>query len=136
MLKVFYKPNPTPLLSELLIDGPRQDYESLVGIVNQVLATAETASISVKSSGPVTIKRLSIRAGERPNRVSVENDEVIISIAPELREQFVSFIEFPADEDLPQSPVGYHHHYDNPGDDEGRWVALDSLPVVFGLLPN
>jgi len=136
MLKVFYKPDPTPLLSELLIDGPRQDYESLVGIVNQVLATAETASISVESSGPVTIKRLSIRAGERPNRVSVENDEVIISIAPELREQFVSFIEFPADEDLPQSPVGYHHHYDNLGDDEGRWVALDSLPVVFGLLPN
>jgi hypothetical protein len=135
MFNVSYNPGPTPLLSELLIDGPRQDYESLVRTVDRVLAAGGTTSISVESSGPVAIKKLLICAGKGPNRVSVENEEIIISISPELREQFVSFIEFPADNDLPISP-GYHHHYDNLGDDEGRWVALDCLPVVFSLLSN
>ena len=136
MFNVSYNPGPTLLLSELSIDGPRQDYESLVGTVNQVLAAGGTASISVESSGPVAIKKLLVCAGNGPNRVSVENEEITILISPELRDQFVSFIEFPADNDLPKSPIRYHHRYDNLGDDEGRWVAVDSLPVVFGLLLN
>ena len=48
-----------------------------------------------------------------------------------MQRQFLSFIEFPDDKDLPDSPVQYHHHYDGIADD--GYVATDSLPVVFGL---
>jgi hypothetical protein len=112
----------------------RRDYESLVETVKRVLATGETASVSVESRGDYLIKSLSIRAGKRPNRASVEIEDVIFSISPELQESFISFIDFPTDEDLPRSAVYYHHHFDSVWDDTGENIALDSVSVVFALL--
>jgi len=134
MFKVFYQPGPTPPLSEVLIEAPRKDYKSLAQTVNQVLATGTAASVSVESHGDFPVKRLSFRAGNRPSRVSVENDEVVFSISPEQRESFISFLEFPADEDLPTAPVAYHHHYDNVWDETGENIARDCVSVVFALL--
>jgi hypothetical protein len=90
-----------------------------------------TASVSAESHGPIRIERFTVQLGTGPNRVSAQNGEIIFSISPDLQEQFISFIYFPAD-----APVGYHHHYDNLGDDDGKYVARDSLPVIFGLLQD
>ena len=73
-----------------------------------------------------------VRRSTLPNRVSHESGRIILEVAPSLHEQFLSFIDFPTDTDLPNSPIQYHHHYDGLSDD-GTYVALDSLPVIIGL---
>jgi len=52
---------------------------------------------------------------------------------PTLQRQFLSFIEFPKDGDLPDSPIRNHHHFGADADD-GNYVEPDSLPwyLVWG----
>jgi hypothetical protein len=44
----------------------------------------------------------------------------------------LSNVEFPADADLPDPPMQYHHHYEAWAG-HCTYIAPDSLPVVFGL---
>jgi hypothetical protein len=116
----------------LLVDGHRRDYEEFVAAVRQALVSAERVPVSVESTGDTPISRFVVRAGTPPNRVSFEGGDVVFSVAPSLERQFVSFVRFPPDSELPDSPIPYHHHYDGLADD-GSFVARDSLPVVFTL---
>jgi hypothetical protein len=117
---------------ELLMNGSRQDYAQLAASVRQALASAAAVSLPILSTGDHRLTSLVVRSGMPPNRVTHEGTDVVFSIAPALEKQFLSFIQFPADSELPDSPVRYHHHYDGIADD-GTFVAADSLPVVFGL---
>ena len=117
---------------ELLVDGRRRDYEQFAAAVRQAIGSAGNIPLSVKSTGDTQVSRFIVRSGMPPNRVTYEGSDVVFSIAPSLEKQFLSFIQFPPDSELPGSPVQYHHHYDGVADD-GTFVAPDSLPVVFGL---
>lgn len=117
---------------ELLVDGSCADYEQLRDIVRQALTSRSEVALPVQSTGDTAVSHFVVRAGTPPNRVSYERDRVVFSVAPSLQEQFLSFVEFPADTDLPDSPIQYHHHFDGLAGD-GAYVAPDSLPVVFGL---
>lgn len=117
---------------ELLVDGHRRDYEQLRDTVRQALSSRSEVALPVRSTGDTAVSHFVVRSSTPPNRVSYERDRVVFSVAPSLQEQFLSFVDFPADADLPDSPVQYHHHYDGLADD-GTLVAPDSLPVVFGL---
>ena len=117
---------------ELLVDGCREDYERLRDAVRQSLVSGSELAIRVLSAGPTVVTHLVVRRSTLPNRVSHESGRIILEVAPSLHEQFLSFIDFPTDTDLPNSPIQYHHHYDGLSDD-GTYVALDSLPVIIGL---
>jgi len=117
---------------ELLVDGHRKDYEQLRDIVRQALTSRSEVELPVQSTGDTAVSHFVVRSSTPPNRVSYEPGRIVFSVAPSLQEQFLSFLEFPADADLPDTPVRYHHHYDGLADD-GTYVAPDSLPVVFGL---
>jgi hypothetical protein len=125
MLRVEYH----GLQDQVLFNGRREDYDRLAASVKQVVATGTDAAMSVSNVGPVHVSGLLIRRGAPPNRISLTGECIVISVAPQLERQFLSFIQFPADRELPD---GYHHHYDALGDD-GANVAPDSLPVVFTL---
>jgi hypothetical protein len=118
--------------SELLVDGRREDYVRLCDSTRQALASGVEVALPVQSTGPTAVSHFVVRSGPVPNRVSFECGRVIFSVAPTLERQFLSFIQFPSEEDLPDSPIQYHHHFDGLADD-GTCVAPDSLPVVFGL---
>jgi len=128
MLRVAYQ-SPE---KEMLVDGTRADYDLLWNAVRQMLDSGVEAELPVRSTGSAFISHFVVRPGAPSNRVSVEGCRIIFSVATALRRQFLSFIEFPADSDLPDSPIQYHHHFDGLGGD-GTYVATDSLPVVFGL---
>ena len=117
---------------ELLVTGRREDYQQLCDAVRQALASHAEVALPVHSTGHTTVSHFVVRSSTPPNRVSYERGRVVFSVAQSLQEQFLSFIEFPADADLPDSPIQYHHHYDGLADD-GTYVAPDSLPVVFAL---
>ena len=117
---------------ELLVNGRREDYEQFRDAVCQALASRSEVPLPVQSTGNTAVSHFVVRSSPPPNRVSYERGRVVFSIAPSLQEQFLSFVTFPADADLSDSPVQYHHHYDGLADD-GIYVAPDSLPVVFGL---
>jgi hypothetical protein len=116
---------------ELLVDGRREDYAHLSETARQAIDSGVEAELPVLNTGPTAISHFVVRRGTPPNRVSVENGRVVFSVAPDMQRQFLSFIEFPADADLPGSPIQYHHHFDGIAGDGS--VAADSLPVVFGL---
>jgi hypothetical protein len=118
--------------NELLVDGHRDDYEEFRNAVHRALTSRSDISLPLQSTGDTLVTHFVVRSGTPPNRVSYEGDRIIFSVAPSLQVQFLSFIEFPADEDLPNSPIQYHHHYDGLVGG-GTYVAPDSLPVVFGL---
>lgn len=118
--------------SELLVDGNREDYEQLRNAVRQVLASHSEIALPVLSTGDSAVSHFVVRSSPPPNRVSYERGRVVFSVASSLQEQFLSFVTFPAEADLPDSPIQCHHHYDGSSDD-GTYVAQDSLPVVFGL---
>jgi hypothetical protein len=118
--------------SELLVNGSREDYAELRDAVRQAVSSRSEVVLAVRSDGETAVSNLVVRSGAPPNRVSYEGGRVVFSVAPSMQKQFLSFVEFPADADLPRSRVQYHHHYDALGDD-GTYVALDSLPVVFAL---
>jgi hypothetical protein len=117
---------------QLLVDGNREDYERFRDTVCQALTSCAEVALAVQSTGDTAVSHFVVRSGEPPNRVSHERGRVVFSIAPGLQEQFLSFVEFPADADLPDSPIQYHHHYEARADND-RYVAPDSLPVIFGL---
>jgi hypothetical protein len=117
---------------ELLVDGRRRDYDQFAAAVRQAFVSAGHIALPVASAGDTPVSRFVVRAGTPPNRVSYEGGDVIFFLAPSLEKQFLSFIQFPADSELPDSPIQYHHHYDGVADD-GTHVAPDSLPVVFTL---
>lgn len=117
---------------ELLVDGHRQDYEQFAAGIRQAVASAGDIALPVQSTGDTQVSRFVIRACAPPNRVEYENGEVVFSVAPSLEKQFLSFIEFSPDSELPDSPISYHHHYNGMADD-GSYVAPDSLPVIFTL---
>ena len=117
---------------ELLVAGCRDDYEHLCDVVRQSLVSGSELAISVRSTGETLITHLMVRRSTPPNRVSYQRGLIVLEIAPSLQDEFLSFVEFPSDADLPDSPIQYHHHYDGFADD-GNYVALDSLPVVFSL---
>jgi hypothetical protein len=117
---------------ELLVAGLRSDYARLSHTTQQALDSGVEAELPVESTGPTLITHFVVRRAAPPIRVSVEGSRVIFSVASTLHRQFISFIEFPDDADLPDSPIQYHHHFDGLADD-GTHVAADSLPVVFGL---
>jgi hypothetical protein len=116
---------------ELLVDGRREDYTHLSESTRKAINSGVEAELPVQSRGPTAISHFVVRRGVPPNRVSVESSRVVFSVAPGLQRQFLSFIEFPADADLPDTPIQYHHHFDGIADD--GYVAADSLPVVFAL---
>ena len=116
---------------QLLVDGRREDYARLSDSTRQAIGSGVETRLPVQSAGPTAISHFVVRRGAPPNRVSVESSSVVFSVAPDLQRQFLSFIEFPADADLPNTPIQYHHHFDGIADD--GYVAADSLPVVFGL---
>jgi hypothetical protein len=118
--------------SELLVNGKREDYAGFRDAVRQALSSQSEVVLAVQSTGERGVSHFVVRSGAPPNRVSYEGGRVVFSVAPSMQKQFLSFVDFPADADLPKSRVQYHHHYDALGDD-GTYVALDSLPVVFGL---
>jgi hypothetical protein len=117
---------------ELLVDGRREDYAHLSDCTRQVVNSGVEVELAVRSTGPTAISHFVVRRGTPPNRVSIEKDKIIFSVAPTLQRQFLSFLQFPAHGDLPDSPIPYHHHFDGIAGD-GAYVAADSLPVVFGL---
>jgi hypothetical protein len=117
---------------ELLVDGHRDDYEEFRDAVRRALISRSEITLPFQSTGDTSVSQFVVRSGMPPNRVSYEEGRIIFSVAPSLQVQFLSFIEFPADADLPNSPIQYHHHYDGLADD-GTYVAPDSLPVVFAL---
>jgi hypothetical protein len=117
---------------ELLVAGPRPAYEQFAAAVREAVSGAGPVALRVQSTGDGQVSRFVIRTGAAPNRVSYKDGEVVFSVAPSLERQFLSFIQFPPDSELPASPVQYHHHYDGVADD-GTYVAADSLPVVFTL---
>jgi hypothetical protein len=117
---------------ELLVDGHRDDYEQLRDTVRRALTSRDEVALPVQSTGDTAVSHFVVRSSTPPNRVSYERGRVVFSVAPSLQEQFLPFVEFPADADLPDSPIQYHHHYDGLADN-GTYVAPDSLPVVFGL---
>lgn len=117
---------------ELLVDGHREDYEQLRDTVCLALTSRSEVTLPVQNTGDTAISHFVVRSSTPPNRISYERGRVVFSVAPSLQEQFLSFIEFPADTDLPDSPVQYHHHYDGLADG-GTYVAPDSLSVIFGL---
>ena len=110
----------------------REDYEQLRDTVRQAVTSRSEVALAVQSAGDTPVSHFVVRSSTLPNRVSYERGRVVFSVAPSLQEQFLSFLTFPADADLPDSPIQYHHHYDGLVDD-GTHVAPDSLPVVFGL---
>jgi hypothetical protein len=116
---------------ELLVDGRREDYARLSESTRQAIDSGVETELPVQSTGTTPISHFVVRPGAPPNRVSVENGRVAFSIAPSLQLQFLSFIEFPGDGDLPDTAIQYHHHFDGLADD--GYVAADSLPVVFSL---
>jgi len=116
---------------ELLVDGRREDYAHLSKTTRQAIDSGVEAELPVQSTGSTAISHFVVRRGVPPNRVSVESGRVVFSVAPGMQRQFLSFIEFPADADLPDTPIQYHHHFDGIADD--GYVSADSLPVVFGL---
>jgi hypothetical protein len=120
---------------ELLIDGHRADYTELRDAILLALFSVTEIAVKVQSAGRIEIIELILRPGPAPNRVSYESGRVIFSIARSLQRQLLSFIQFPADNDLPKTGVSYHHHFDGLADD-GTHVAADSLPVVFGLVTD
>jgi hypothetical protein len=128
MLKVFFNESQR----ELLVEGFRDDYLRFGDSTREVLVSDIEAAFPVESNGPTDISQFVVRRGNPPNRVSLERGRIIFSVAPGLERQFLSFISFPEDGDLPDSPIQYHHHFDGLTDD-GTHVASDSLPVVFGL---
>ena len=117
---------------ELRVDGRRRDYDQFAAAVRQVLVTDGYIALPVASAGDTPVIRFVVQAGTPPNRVRYEGGDVIFILAPSLEKQFLSFIQFPADSELPDSPIPYHHHYDGVADD-GTHIAPDSLPVVFTL---
>jgi hypothetical protein len=130
MLRVAYDQS----RKELLVDGSRADYEHLRDAVRQSIVSGSELELPVQSAGQTTITHLVVRRGTPPNRVSHERGRIILEVASSLEEEFLSFVDFPADADLSKSSTRYHHHFDGLSDD-GTYVALDSLPVVFGLGP-
>lgn len=116
---------------ELLVDGRREDYARLAESTRQVIDSGVEMELAVQSAGTTPISHFVVRPGAPPNRVSVESGRVVFSIAPSLQREFLSFIEFPGEGDLPDTPIQYHHHFDGFADD--GYVAADSLPVVFSL---
>ncbi len=128
MLQVEYDPKS----GELLFDGHREDYRCLLDVVRQVVATGAEQIVSIVSSSSSSIAEIVVRRRSRPNRVSIEGGRVVIEIAPEIAESFLSFLQFPDDADLPEPPMRCHHHYDAFADDE-TYVAADSASVVFAL---
>ncbi|HEY4262368.1 MAG TPA: hypothetical protein VGM98_19560 [Schlesneria sp.] len=117
---------------ELLVDGQREDYEHFRDAVSRSLASGSEVVLPVQSTGNTAVSHIVVRSSTPPNRVSYERGRVVFAISPDLQEQFLSFVTFPADADMPDSPIQYHHHYEGLADD-GTYVASDSLPVVFGL---
>src|SRR5262249_2376665 len=119
--------------SELLIDGDRAEFERLASLARDLFTDSDRleSSLNVESVGDVPIQRIVIRKGPPPNRVHYEPGVAIFSVSPTLLRPFISYIEFPQDSELPNSPIQYHHHYDGIGN-EG-FVAADSIPVVFAL---
>src|SRR5262245_10077345 len=99
---------------ELLVDGHRRDYDELVACTRQLFASPNhsEASLEVASRGETLVKRLVVRKGEIPNRTFCESGDVVLTVAPKLLHCFLSYLQFPSDEDLPNSPIRYHHHYD------------------------
>lgn len=116
---------------ELLVDGHRDDYARFREAVRQVLASVDEMVLPVQSAGRTEVSHFVVRRGPPPTRVSYDQGRIVFSVTPILQEQFLSLIDFPADADLPDSPIQYHHHFDYIGDD--KYIAPDSLPVVFGL---
>jgi hypothetical protein len=55
---------------ELLVDGPRRNYEEFAALVRQALATTSDVALPVHSTGDAQVSRFIIRAGAPPNRVS------------------------------------------------------------------
>ena len=117
---------------ELLVNGYREDYEQLRDTVRRAVTSHSEIVLPVQSTGETAVSHFVVRSSAPPNRVAYERGRVVFSVAPSLQDQFLSFVDFPADADLPDSSVQYHHHYDG-SDDDGIYVAPDSLPVVFGL---
>jgi hypothetical protein len=117
---------------ELLVDGTRRDYEQFAATVCQALASSADMDLTVESTGVTEVSCFVVRRGAPPNRVVYEGGAVVFFIAPSLKEQFLSFIQFPPDSELPDSLIQYHHHYEGRAND-GTYVSTDSLPVVFGL---
>src|SRR5262245_43043420 len=101
---------------ELLVDGSREDYEQLRDTVRQALISRSEVALPVQSNGDTAVSHFVVRSSTPPNRVSYERGRVVFSVAPDLQEQFLSFVTFPADADLPDSPAQYHHHYDGLAD--------------------
>jgi hypothetical protein len=120
------------LRRELLVNGHREDYEQLRDTVRQALTSQSEIVLPVQSAGETAVSHFVVRSSAPPNRITYELGQVIFSVAPGLQEQFLSFVDFPTDADLPNSSVQYHHQYDGLADD-GAYVASVSLPVVFGL---
>jgi hypothetical protein len=117
---------------DLLVNGRREDYEQLRDAVRRAMTPRSEVAFPVQSTGDTAVSHFVVRNGAPPNRVTYEQGRIVFSVAPGLQEQFLSFVDFPADADLPDSPLQYHHHYDGLADD-GTHVAPDSLPVVFSL---
>src|SRR5947209_1422855 len=90
MLKVAYHAS----TGELLVDGRRDDYDRLVSIVRHVLSSGDQETVPFESTGTAAVSALIVRRGSQPNRVSLEDGGVVISVAPTLAEQFLSFVEF------------------------------------------
>jgi len=130
MLKVGYYPK----TQELLVDGMRHDYERLVSLTREMFQHPDESEVSVEvaSTGDTPVTSFIVRRGTSPNRIFCESGRVIFAIAPTLLDSFLSFISFPADSELPDSPVQYHHHYDRLCGG-GGFVSDDSPWVVFGL---
>ena len=117
---------------ELIVDGRREDYANFCDSTRRAIASGSEIALPVKSKGRTTVSHFVLRKSAPPNRVSFDGGRVIFSVAPTLQRQFLSFIEFPANDDLPDSPIQYHHHFDGLADD-GTHVAPDSLQVIFAL---
>lgn len=128
MLQAAYHCTP----SELLVDGGRDDYNTFASAVHQSITTGVEVKLPVESVGPIRVACFIVRRGSPPNRVSYSDSAVVFAIATTLQAQFLSFIEFPADADLSDVLVQYHHHYEPVGA-EGAYIASNSLPVVFSL---
>jgi len=131
MLRVTY--SHSNRIQEVPVDGSRDDYANLSDAVRQVLTSGSEEALPVQSAGQTNISCLVVRQGPPPNRVSCERDCIVFRVAPNLQEQFLSQIRLPSDAHLLRLSIrrGYHHHFDHAGDE--RYIAPDSLPVVFGL---
>jgi hypothetical protein len=136
MLQAAYYATPHRVL---LVDGPRQDYDQLAALIEQFVSSQEQQALLVPviSTGEAQISKFVFRKHTGPNRVSYEPGQITYSIAAHLLEQFLSRIQFPADEHLPVSvklgQLRYHHHYEYI-EEFDPYIASDSLPVVFSLI--